>query len=63
MPRSGENAVTLRVRGGAHRIAAARERRAANRAASRVGCREMRVTNNSAAEPFVKPDFRKGWTL
>jgi hypothetical protein len=24
---------------------------------------QMRVTNNSAAEPFVKPELRKGWRL
>jgi predicted dehydrogenase len=24
---------------------------------------QMRVTNNSAAEPFVKPEFRKGWSV
>ena len=23
----------------------------------------MRVTNNSSAETFVKPEFRKGWHL
>jgi hypothetical protein len=24
---------------------------------------QMRVKNNSAAEPFVKPELRKGWRL
>jgi hypothetical protein len=24
---------------------------------------QMRVTNNSAAEPFVKPELRKGWAI
>ena len=24
---------------------------------------QMRVTNNPAAEVFVRPEFRKGWTI